>query len=69
MLRAVAKNGGVVQANFSTMLWHRRWTIVRPARPRRRIAETAVQARMAELKAAGKPVNYPGMDKDKVERE
>jgi membrane dipeptidase len=65
MLRAVAKNGGVVQTNFYDAFIDDGYR--RAADAQKKEAEAAVKARLAELKAAGKPVTY--LDKDAVERE
>jgi len=65
MLRAVAKNGGVVQTNFYSAFIDENYR--KAAEAQQKQAEAAVEARVAELKAAGKPVTY--LDKDQVERE
>jgi membrane dipeptidase len=65
MLRAVAKNGGVVQTNFYDAFIDENYR--KAAEAQMKDAEAAVNARVAELKAAGKPVTY--LDKDQVERE
>src|SRR5216683_1304597 len=65
MLRAVAKNGGVVQANFYDAFIDEDYR--KAADAQKKDAEAAVEARIAELKTAGKPVTY--LDKDKIERE
>ncbi len=65
MLRAVAKNGGVVQANFYSTFIDENYRKANEAQ--KKDAEAAVEAHIAELKAAGKPVTY--LDKDKIERE
>jgi len=65
MLRAVAKNGGVVQANFYDAFIDENYR--KAADAQKKDAEAAVEARIAELKTAGKPVTY--LDKDKIERE
>ena len=65
MLRAVAKNGGVVQTNFYDAFIDENYR--KAAEAQKKDAEAAVDARVAELKAAGKPVTY--LDKDQVERE
>ncbi len=64
MLRAVAKNGGVVQANFYDAFIDENYRKATDAQ--KKDAEAAVKARLAELKAAEKPVTY--LDKDKIER-
>src|SRR4029077_14473878 len=65
MLRAVAKNGGVVQTNFYSAFIDENYR--KAGEAQKKEAEAAVDARVAELKAAGKPVTY--LDKDQVERE
>jgi membrane dipeptidase len=65
MLRAVAKNGGVVQANFYSAFIDENYH--KAAEAQKTEADAAVDAHVAELKAAGKPVTY--LDKDQVERE
>jgi membrane dipeptidase len=65
MLRAVAKNGGVVQANFFDAFIDENYR--KAAEAQKNESEAAVEARIAALKAAGKPVTY--LDKDQVERE
>jgi membrane dipeptidase len=65
MLRAVAKNGGVVQTNFYDAFIDENYR--KAADAQKKDKDAAVNARIAELKAAGKPVTY--LDKDTVERE
>jgi membrane dipeptidase len=65
MLRAVAKNGGVVQTNFYSAFIDENYR--KAAEAQQKEAEAAVDAGIAELKAAGKPVTY--LDKDQIERE
>ena len=65
MLRAVAKNGGVVQTNFYRRFIDENYR--KAAEAQKKDADAAVEARVAELKAAGKPVTY--LDKDQIERE
>ena len=65
MLRAVAKNGGVVQTNFYSAFIDENYR--KAGEAQKKEAQAAVDARVAELKAAGKPVTY--LDKDQVERE
>ncbi|HEX3353299.1 MAG TPA: dipeptidase [Terriglobales bacterium] len=65
MLQAVAKNGGVVQANFYSAFIDDNYR--KAAEAQKKDAEAAVEARIAELKAAGKTVTY--LDKDQIERE
>jgi membrane dipeptidase len=65
MLRAVAKNGGVVQANFYSSFIDEEYR--KAAEAQQKDANAAVAARLAELKAAGQPVTY--LDKDQIERQ
>jgi membrane dipeptidase len=65
MLRAMAKNGGVVQVNFFNAFIDEDYRKASDAQ--RKEAKAAVEAHTAELKAAGEPVTY--MDKDRIERE
>jgi membrane dipeptidase len=65
MLRAVTKNGGVVQVNFYSAFIDEDYRKASDAQKKEEAA--AVQAHIAELRAAGKPVSY--MDKDQLERE
>ncbi len=65
MLRAVAKNGGVVQANFYSSFIDEEYRKATEAQ--QKDANAAVATRLAELKAAGKPVTY--VDKDQIERQ
>ena len=65
MLRAVAKNGGVVQTNFYSAFIDENYRKAAEAQQKER--EAAVEAHVAELKAAGKTVTY--LDKDLIERE
>jgi membrane dipeptidase len=65
MLRAVAKNGGVVQTNFYDAFIDENYR--KAAEAQKEDAEAAVKARISELNAAGAPVTY--LDKDRVERE
>ena len=65
MLRAVAKNGGVVQANFYSAFVDENNR--RASEAQQKDADAAVAAHLAELRAAGKPVTY--LDKDQIERE
>jgi membrane dipeptidase len=65
MLRAVAKNGGVVQVNFYNAFIDEDYRKAAEAqRPER---EAAVKAYMDQLKAQGKTPTY--LDADKIERE
>jgi membrane dipeptidase len=65
MLRAVAKNGGVVQANFYSAFIDENYR--KAADAQQRETDAAVAAHLAELKAAGKSITY--LDKDQIERE
>jgi membrane dipeptidase len=65
MLRAVAKNGGVVQTNFYSAFIDENYRKAMEAQ--QKATDAAVEAHIAELKAAGKPVTY--LDKDQIERE
>jgi membrane dipeptidase len=65
MLRAVARNGGVVQTNFYSAFIDENYR--KAAEAQQKQADAAVEAHIAELKAAGKPITY--LDKDQVERE
>jgi membrane dipeptidase len=65
MLRAVTTNGGVVQVNFYDAFIDDSYR--KAADAQKKDAEAAVEARIAELKAAGKPVTY--LDKDRISRE
>jgi membrane dipeptidase len=65
MLRAVAKNGGVVQTNFYAAFVDENYR--KAADAQEKDADAAVAAHLEELKAAGKPITY--LDKDKIERE
>jgi membrane dipeptidase len=65
MLRAVAKNGGVVQVNFYSAFVDENYRQASEAQKKDR--EAAVEAYVAERKAAGEPVRY--VDEDKIERE
>jgi Membrane dipeptidase (Peptidase family M19) len=65
MLRAVAKNGGVVQTNFYSAFIDDNYR--KAAEAQKKDSEAAVDARVAELRAAGKPITY--LDKDQIERE
>jgi membrane dipeptidase len=64
MLRAVAKNGGVIQANFYDAFIDESYR--KAAEAQKKDAAAAVEARLAQLKAEGKPVTY--LDKDQIER-
>jgi membrane dipeptidase len=65
MLRAVTKNGGVVQVNFYSAFIDENYR--KAAEAQKKNTDAAVEARVAELQAAGQPVTY--LDKDKIERE
>jgi membrane dipeptidase len=65
MLRAVAKNGGVVQVNFFNAFIDEDYRKASEAQKKDR--EAAVKASIDQLKAAGKTVTY--LDTDKIERE
>jgi membrane dipeptidase len=65
MLRAVAKNGGVVQVNFYSAFVDENYRQASEAQKKDR--EAAVEVYVAERKAAGEPVRY--VDEDKIERE
>ena len=65
MLRAVAKNGGVVDVNFfSGFLDQKYWDASRAQAKER---DAAVQAMLAKMRAEGKAVTY--MDEDRLQRE
>jgi membrane dipeptidase len=65
MLRAVAKNGGMVDVNFfSGFLDQKYWDASRAQSKER---DAAVQAALAQIRAEGKPVAY--MDEDRIQRE
>jgi membrane dipeptidase len=65
MLRAVTKNGGVVQVNFYNGFDDEDFHKAMEAQAKDQAA--AVQRYIDELKAAGKPVNY--LEVDRIERE
>ncbi len=65
MLRAVTKNGGVIQVNFFDAFIDESYR--KAADVQKKNAEAAVETRLAEMKAAGRPVTY--LDKDEIERE
>ncbi|MGA8539733.1 MAG: dipeptidase [Terriglobales bacterium] len=65
MLRAVAKNGGVVQVNFYSGFVDENYLKASEAQAKDR--EAAVKAYDDEMKAAGKPINY--LDHDRIQRE
>ena len=65
MLRAVAKNGGVVQVNFYSAFVDESYRKATEEQKKER--EAAVDEYVARKKAAGQPVTY--LDKDRIERE
>ena len=65
MLRAVAKNGGVVQVNFYNGFIDEDFRKAMEAQ--KKDQDAAVQKYIDELKAAGKPVNY--LEVDRIGRE
>jgi membrane dipeptidase len=65
MLRAVAKNGGVVQVNFYNAFIDENYRKAAEAQKNER--DAAVKAYGDELKASGKAITY--LDNDRVERE
>ena len=65
MLGAVAKNGGVIQANFYSAFIDENYR--KAAAAQQRETDAAVALHLAELKAAGKSITY--LDKDQIERE
>ena len=64
MLRAVAKNGGVVQANFFSAFIDENYRKANEAKKQE--VDAAVKAHIAELIAAGKPVTYLDKDRDRA---
>jgi membrane dipeptidase len=65
MLRAVARNGGVVQVNFYSAFLDENFRKADEAQAKER--ETAVQAHLEQLKTAGKSVTY--LDSERIQRE
>jgi membrane dipeptidase len=65
MLRAVAKNGGVVHVNFFSAFDDQKYLDAFMAQSKAR--DAAVEEAIAQKRAAGQPVSY--LDKDRVERE
>jgi membrane dipeptidase len=65
MLRAIAKNGGVVQVNFYNAFIDENYRRADEAQAKDR--DAAVKAYTDQLKASGKTVNY--LDVDRIERE
>jgi len=65
MLRALAKNGGVVQANFYNAFVDENYR--KAAEAQKKDRDAAVDGFLAPRKAAGQPVTY--IDVDRIERE
>jgi membrane dipeptidase len=65
MLKAVAKNGGVVQVNFFNGFIDE--TYRKHMEDQAKEQEAAIQKYIDHLKADGKPINY--VDRDRIERE
>jgi membrane dipeptidase len=65
MLKAVAKNGGVVQVNFFSGFDDEGF--LKAAEAQKKDQDAAVQKYLDEKKSAGKPVSY--IDVDRIERE
>jgi membrane dipeptidase len=65
MLRAVAKNGGVVQVNFYNAFIDENYR--KAAEGQAKDRDDAIKANADQLKAAGKTVTY--LDNDRIERE
>ena len=65
MLRAVAKNGGVVQVNFFSGFDDQNYWDASRAQAKER--DAAIEAFIAKKKAEGQPVTY--LDTDRIERE
>ncbi len=65
MLRAIAKNGGVVQVNFYSAFIDENYRKADEAQSKAR--DAAVKAYTDQLKAAGKTITY--LDADRIERE
>jgi membrane dipeptidase len=65
MLRAVAKNGGVVDVNFYSAFVDENYRKATDAQAKER--DAAIQASLDQLKAAGKTVTY--LDSDRLGRE
>ncbi len=65
MLRAVAKNGGVVQVNFFSGFDDPKFMEASQAQSKER--DAAVDMQLAKIRAEGKPLTY--LDEDNVERE
>ena len=64
MLRAVAKNGGVVETNFYSAFIDDNYR--KAAEAQKKDADAAVDARVAELKAAGKTRHLSGQGPDRA---
>jgi membrane dipeptidase len=65
MLRAVAKNGGVVQVNFFSAFVDQKFLDASNAQAKDR--DAAVEVHLAQVRAAGRPLTY--LDEDGIERE
>jgi membrane dipeptidase len=65
MLRAMAKNGGVVQVNFYSAFIEENYRKASEAQAKD--SDAAVKANADQLRAAGKTVTY--LDNDRIERE
>ncbi len=65
MLRAVAKNGGVVQVNFYSAFVDENYR--KAAEAQKKEEDAAVADNIAKRRAAGQPVNY--LDTDRIARE
>jgi membrane dipeptidase len=65
MLRAITKNGGVVQVNFYSAFVDENYR--KAAEAQKKDREAAVDAYLAQRKAAGVPARY--VDEDKIQRE
>ncbi len=65
MLRAITKNGGVVQVNFFSAFDDSRYLEASQAQAKER--DAAVEMYLAKKRAAGQPITY--LDEDHVERE
>jgi membrane dipeptidase len=65
MLRAVAKNGGVVQVNFFSGFDDPKFMEASQAQAKER--DAAVDLQLSKIRAEGKPLTY--LDEDRIERE
>jgi len=65
MLRAVAKNGGVVDVNFFSGFDDQNYWDASEAQAKER--DAAIEAALAKKRAAGQPISY--LDEDRIERE